>query len=306
MRIIKKGISEPNSVMTKESNKITPILSIGILTAVLTAYSYATAYVFEKNFCLQFQIPLSFIEIGVNELIRTIEVVVPLIGLIFFSMIISIWIQTSKNPVIRIVGRSIFPLFIFIMWYLIMGGSLIVFIIIFLVVWFIYIGSDLIFPLLKGWKIKGYKKRLKALEESDSEPKNILDKISDLISDQIGPITFWILFILVFALFFFVGPMGKQAAQKQKSFMIIKSKPELVVLRKYSQNYICAPFDRKRKEIEKKFYIKSDLQISEDKFEIVTEDIGPLKVLKEKAISLQELKKILNIINSVIPPLGYF
>jgi len=99
--------------------------------------------------------------------------------------------------------------------------------------------------------------------------------------------------------------MGRTYARNQKSFMIIKSSPELVILRRYSSSYICAPFDREKKEFKKKFYLKTGDQISEEGFEIVIEDVGPLKLPKEKNISPQELKRILNIISAAMPLLGW-
>jgi hypothetical protein len=79
-----------------------------------------------------------------------------------------------------------------------------------------------------------------------------------------------------------VDSLGESHAKNQKSFIIIKSEPELVILRKYAKNFICATFNRENKEINKNFYIKSIDQIAEEGFQIVEENIGPLQAAKTK------------------------
>jgi len=293
--------------LPKESKKSVPIfIHLGILTAFIPAYSYLTAYFFERGFCGQFQIPLSFIEIGINEVLKVIVLIIPLILFLCFGIALTIYVRALKNPVFKILSRSIFPLFLCFLWFAFSGQSLIKVIIGFLIFWFIFIGSDFIFPLFSKRKFRGYYKRtLQSNLESDKKAKDLFDKISDLFIEQFGILTYTIIFFLSFILIFFVGDMGRTYARNKKSFMIIKSSPELVILRRYSSSYICAPFDREKKEFKKKFYLKTGDKISEEGFEIVTEEIGPLKTSRIKAISPQDLYKILNTISTAMPTLGY-
>ena len=109
----------------------------------------------------------------------------------------------------------------------------------FLIFWFIFIGSDFIFPLFSKRKFKGYYKRtLESYLQSDQTAKNPLDIIEDLFMEQFGILTYAIIIFLTFILIFFVGDMGRSYAKNKKSFMIIKSSPELVILRRYSDSYI--------------------------------------------------------------------
>lgn len=279
--------------MPKASKKISPkIISISILIAFIPIYGYFAAYVHEIGFCRQFQIPLEFVEISLNEVLKVMSIAIPIVLLLFIGWIFSLFTQMFTNPVLRILGRSIFPLFAFVLLIVPFGGNLLEAIIVFLIAWFIMIGSDFVFPLFSRQKFKGYyKKKLEQYEEFDKKIKNPLDAIVDLVMDQIGVLTFMIIFLFLFALAFFVHPMGESIAKKQKSFMIIKSEPELVILRKYSKNFICAPFDRNKKEIKKSFYIKNVDQIAEEGFEVVMGDIGPLQVTKTKT-NKKDKKKI--------------
>ncbi len=279
-----------NQILPEDSKKsIQKYIHVGILTAFIPAFSYLTAYFFERGFCGQLQIPLSFIEIGINEVLKVIVLIIPLILFLFFGIALTIYAQALKNPVFKILSRSIFLLFLFFLMFAFSGQSLVKVIIGFLIVWFIFIGSDFIFPLFSKRKFRGYYKRtLDSYLESDKKAKDPFDKISDLFIEQFGILTYAIIFFLSFVLIFFVGDMGRSYARNKRSFMIIKSSPELVILRRYSSSYICAPFDREKKEFKKKFYLKTGDKISEEGFEIVIEDIGPLKLPKEKNISPQE------------------
>ena len=276
--------------MPEDSKRsIQKYIHVGILTAFIPAFSYLTAYFFERGFCGQLQIPLSFIEIGINEVLKVIVLIIPLILFLFFGIVLTIYVRILKNPVFKILSRSIFPLFLFFLMFAFSGLSLVKVIIGFLIFWFIFIGSDFIFPLFSKRKFRGYYKRtLESYLESDKKPKDLFDKISDSFIEQFGILTYTIIFFLSFILIFFVGDMGRTYARNKRSFMIIKSSPELVILRRYSSSYICAPFDREKKEFKKKFYLKTGDKISEEGFEIVIEDIGPLKLPKEKNISPQE------------------
>ncbi len=279
-----------NQILPEDSKRsIQKYIHVGILTAFIPAFSYLTAYFFERGFCGQLQIPLSFIEIGINEVLKVIVLIIPLILFLFFGIVLTIYVRILKNPVFKILSRSIFPLFLFFLMFAFSGLSLVKVIIGFLIFWFIFIGSDFIFPLFSKRKFRGYYKRtLESYLESDKKPKDLFDKISDSFIEQFGILTYTIIFFLSFILIFFVGDMGRTYARNKRSFMIIKSSPELVILRRYSSSYICAPFDREKKEFKKKFYLKTGDKISEEGFEIVIEDIGPLKLPKEKNISPQE------------------
>jgi len=260
----------------------TKVISLTILIAFSSIYGYFVAYVYEINFCKHFQIPLDFIEIGFTEVLKIMAEVVPIILLGFIAWILVLFTQMFKNPVLRLLGKSLFPLYFLILGIAILKWPIFKSLIIFLVAWFVMSGSDLVFPLFSRGKTKGwYKKRLEISEKYEASVKNPLDAIVDLMMDQIGVLTFMIISISLFALVLFVQPMGELTAKKQRSFMIIKSNPELVVLRKYSQNFICVPFDRENKEIKKNFYLKSIDQIGEEGFEIVIDDIGPLEVAKK-------------------------
>ena len=184
--------------MPKESKKSVPkFIHVGILTAFIPAFSYLTAYCFERGVCGQLQIPLSFIEIGINEVLKVIVLIIPLILFLFFGIVLTIYVGILKNPVFAILSRSIFPFFWCVLLFAVSDWPLIKFIIIFLILWFILVGFDLIYPLFSKRKFRGYYKRtLESYLESDKKAKDPFDIISDLFIEQFGILTYTIILIL--------------------------------------------------------------------------------------------------------------
>jgi hypothetical protein len=74
---------------------------------------------------------------------------------------------------------------------------------------------------------------------------------------------------------------GSVKAKSQKTFLILASKPELVVLRIYGNDYICYEFDRVSKKIKNSLYIKTQSAIADEGVPIREEEIGPLSPTKQ-------------------------
>lgn len=295
--------------MDEESKGIKPKLISGvILSGFLTFYAYYFTYLYESGYSSYFQVPSSFIEVGLSEVLKVIFILFPIVMFIFLGIDVAISASISENPIWRELVRYIIPFFIFVLtpqifdlpMYLKVSG---------IIAFILLIIGELIFPLISMSKrVKGLKRKLEILQSVNESRKKKFDFFRggfiDLFMEQIGIITFIIICFLLVSLQF-TEKIGIHRAKRQEEFMVIKSVPELVVLHKYSDHFICAPFDKEKKKIEKRFYIKTIDLIAEKGFEIVTEDIGPLKVSSEKAISPQDLQKILNMISTALPPLSY-
>ena len=186
----------------------------------------------------------------------------------------------SKSPIAKAFGRILVPLLsisAYVYIYKIRGISLLYSLII--VLFFLY--AEFIHPLITGRKIKGYKKKLEHQDRIDGTDKSIISKLLRGNSNGDRVLGYAAIFILLIS-FFFIDIMGGAEARYKTSFLIIKSNPELVILCKYSQKFICAEFDKGKKQVKNIFYIKSIDQIANEKLKIVSEEIGPLKPSKKK------------------------
>ena len=273
--------------MPKANKKATPkIIHVGMLSAFMPVYGYYSSYCYEKGFCKQFGIPHSFIEISLSDVLKTIGILIPIILLFYAGAEILFQARASKNPIIRGLGRIFWIIFAFIVILMFVGWDKIIFYA-FLTVLGIEVFIEFIKPLFAGFK--GYKKKLESQQVENEKDVLLFDAILTEVIERIGGITSLIMFFLIFSLLL-VGPVGEKHARNQKSFLVIESAPELIILRKYDQNFICSPFDRKKKEIKQTFYIKSVDQIGQQGLQVVVEDIGPLKVSKKEINN--EVKKI--------------
>jgi hypothetical protein len=125
-------------------------------------------------------------------------------------------------------------------------------------------------PLITHRKKGGY------LERYQAEDEVRLTRNPGLFQ-QIASRTGNTLFLVVGLLIVGIGLVtlaGRGKALKQTHFPVTNTVPEMVVLRIYGDNMICAPFDRKTREVKKTFSV---LKIAEDsKLIINIENIGPL------------------------------
>jgi hypothetical protein len=91
---------------------------------------------------------------------------------------------------------------------------------------------------------------LEAQEKIDSQVMDIFG----LIRIKFGNETLVIITVFLLGLYIALSA-GKAEATKQEEFLVTNTKPELVVLRIYGDNLICAPFDRKTGEVEESFSV---------------------------------------------------
>ena len=258
--------------MSKEEIKKRPkFFSEAILAVLIPIFGYLLAFTYEAGFCAYFNIPVDFIEISLISVLKITGTLITITFLIwmFYEFLDSI--KFFNNPIGRALDRILIPIILIpigiyvfdLPWY-------------YILIMYPFIFVLFVLPLFARG-IKGYKRKVEYTLNQDLKDEWLIDKLAK----KIGPYT------VIFLMFFIVGlgifsVAGGFLAKKQRIFMVIKSNPELVMLRKYSKNFICASFDRKKKEIKKNFYLKNVDQIAEQGLQIVVEDIGPLKVSKSK------------------------
>ena len=84
----------------------------------------------------------------------------------------------------------------------------------------------------------------------------------------------FLVFCIIGLAFFF---LGHERGRNQIEFLVPTDTTDVVVLRHYGDNLICAPFDRNTKLVERKFIIRND---ANDNIEMAWEIIGPLRMKK--------------------------
>jgi len=256
--------------------KIKKRLSEALLATLLPIYGYFLTYRYEQGYCSNFDIPDTLIKIDLFDMIKVIGKLIPLILFLYFFFEISYSPKPSKNPLVRSINRLFLPiLFIFVS--LITLNFSLQALIIFLIIILFFIFAEFILPLISARKVKGYKKKLEYQEDIEKKQEWLVTKFLKQLSFP----AYLILFLSFFSLLF-IDSVGSIKAKNQKSFLIIKSKPELVILRKYSDILICTTFNRKNKEVHNNFYLKSISQIANEGLQIIKEEIGPLKVHKNE------------------------
>lgn len=86
--------------------------------------------------------------------------------------------------------------------------------------------------------------------------------------------------------------IGNGEAFRQTSFLTIKSRPDVVVLRTYGDRLICAPFDKNNKEVKRELLILNISMFNEINF--LMEEIGPLVLgKKEKKEKIKNVEQTL-------------
>lgn len=274
--------------MVQEEKRNIPKYMLEAMIAVLIpVYGYFLAYTHEMGFCFNYKIPISLIEIDLNLVLLTIT------SLLIFVYIMNIIFQIIG--LIRfngsILARRIFTFIvinIFFIFFLFSFDFHLVLTICIIVLDLFYIVIEFILPIFLAKGEKGYKNKLEYQRKHDWK-----DNLGFFFFIKRLSFPTFMTVLIVTLLLFGAPTMGALRAKVKKSYMIIHSKPKLVVLQKYSKKYICAPFDRKKKEIKNEFYIKSLDQIEDEKFKLTKDDIGPLKIAKkEKAPKKNEKKEL--------------
>lgn len=130
-------------------------------------------------------------------------------------------------------------------------------------------------PLWLYPKKKTYSEKLEAVEKQRKsyQPKFYFDYNN--YKDRII-----ILWILLFFLYAFAGDLGTSEAIRKKNFLVLSDEKNSVVLRIYDDKYVCAPFHRETKQVDRSFIILESSGQNELRFNL--EKVGPLKLVDIK------------------------
>lgn len=251
------------------SDKTKKYISEGLWIAFLPAAGYWFAFIFFRSFYAHYNIPSSFIQIGISEILISISVAV----FFLFVLNIAVWIlghithswpRALKSSLIRILPVSILALFIA------LSGekSLSDRILIILLLCVFPMAMQLLLPLRYARGVKGYINKLEAVNKADDADNTPLEAVVERLPFHISlPV---VLFILL-TWFFWVS--GDICAMYKKTYVISEPPEEMVILCSNNKHHIMAPVDMDTKSI-KYPYVLRDRDLDSLKFSV--RKIGPL------------------------------
>jgi len=259
--------------MSEESTKRQSIfIAEPILLFLVTVFGYLFLYLHEVGYCDKFEIPELLIEVNILKLVSLAFYFIIALNLLFFA------VRYIKKKITAIrIAFTIFILAIVILF----GFAFDLWrwpkiLLLFLFLLSVFLPDFLDFMIRGEGQVFFLSKKRGESELEKQKEERLLDIIRGKPSERILLITG-----LLFSLSILGLPLGSLYARTQRSFMLIKSSPELVVLREYSNNLICSEFDRQKKEISGKYLILKIDKISEAEILIENENIGPLKLSKK-------------------------
>lgn len=244
-------------------------LTEGIIIATIPAIGYWIAFLFEYGYCNYFNIPLTFMEISIQNIMIAIIGLLGLLAIIlnfaiYFHMLFHWLPRTIKFSLLRIFTMTAFTYGFFLFNKHLFSQVVLITSIMFIFLLFL----EFVLPLISQNKTKGYLEKMKAQHKLDFETNTLINVTAEKIGYNKSALIF-----LVFYLSFLAYFAGSYNAKYQNEFLILKDEKELVVLKTYSKFFLAAKFDRKTKTIFTEYkLILVDTQLGIFKFE----RIGPL------------------------------
>lgn len=227
-------------------------LSEAILLAIVTAVAYLGAFCYEFDYANFFGIPTHFIEISI------LKIIISLCLVAYFALLVLgtssfLWMFLPKKyDKISSVGL---PVVLFFVLLLIMNID----------IWIkVILGAT-------GFLMGGYM----TATHQEKKGKRLFDRILEkTLGEKLASyVKKGTLYLIVFITISF--SVGKATAAWQKKFMVSEDLTQTVVLRKYGEILICAPFDSETREIKGQFIIRRMTEISDLRFTV--QSVGPLK-----------------------------
>ncbi|HET8761742.1 MAG TPA: hypothetical protein VFN94_11770 [Nitrospiria bacterium] len=245
-------------------------LTEGLLIAGVPAAGYWFAFLYELGYCKYFDIPASFIEVSVSNIL------VAIVGLLGVLVLVNVyadlifmvfqWLPSAiKSAVLRITIPVVF----------LTGYALVIripFRQVFLVLGLILVPIlflEFILPLIVQRGTRGYLAKLDAQNKSERERITVMD----VVASKLGRDNFLHL-ALIFSISFLAYFAGGYNAKVQREFIVLPGSNELVVLKTYNASFLAAKFDRPSKSVWAEYtLVPADTQVGRFSFERV----GPLQ-----------------------------
>ena len=257
------------------SEGIIAAASEGFIVAAISATAYIFAFVYEAGFAKVFHMPLALIAISLtNVLIAAGSLLIVGHLLLSAANLVFVVFDRFKGPISSKV-KLLTPLILYSLAVLLVTAGTPM-----LSIWMVMVlfgGCVLgifflfIFHMLTQRDKSSYQDKLVAQDELDAHTRDLWS----LFAKRFGVGPYNLLLSLVIALLV-IYMAGQSAAMRQSSYLVTSTFPEMIVLRIYGDNIICAPFDREAREVEPSFIV---LRIGEDpELMLYSESVGPLSL----------------------------
>ena len=265
-----------NNRTTSAEKKFSLTLSEGILLAIGSSAAYLLTFQYEKGFASYFGIPPQFVSVGLLNVLYGAVLLLAFIYVVFSFGNLSVAFIPTKYSVEPVFVRRILELWITLLpdfavaylhnnllWWLlfVVGALLLVF-------------AGFVLPLFRNKTESSYIKKLEAEERKKQKTAGTPNLLS-LTVPKFGPKLSLILWYSLMSIFL-AAAAGESAAESQKEFLVTTIAPtnEVVLLRRYGDELIFAPFDRKTFQVQKTFLV---VKVQDLKTLLILESIGPLK-----------------------------
>jgi hypothetical protein len=241
-------------------------LSDGLVIAFSPILASLFAFVYESGYASYFNIPQSFISISLTSVFVVAGALLAIFMMLFglTSLVLSCF-----PPVLTPIHRRILcvlPVLLLCIGFVVLFDRW--------QDWIVYAAPCIVMvaylflvPLLGRRSVPTYSAKLAAQLQSESR----VSFYDTLFHDKRAGL---IVGLIIFGLLL-TNAAGKAAAMKQRQFLVIAGKPEIVVLRVYGDNLICAPLLRDSKQIVSEFSI---LKEQDPTLRLRLENVGPLRL----------------------------
>lgn len=239
------------------SELITLIITSGILISIITFVAYICCYAYEAGFTMNFKIPIEFIIIDPSTIIKD-----------FYLLYIELMTSSSLLLAFYILHRlnriNTKQFYYLILLAATTGYALLS----------AFVNSNIIIfiPILIMWIVLSLGIILSPSKEG--ELFHFID-----IKSRLGQIVVILFVLFTITQFFYTA--GKAEAKTRIIYGTFKYNTDMVVLRTYGNNLICAPINKASKSISPQFMIIKTDDLSKDKIFITYEYIGPLSIPKK-------------------------
>jgi hypothetical protein len=268
-----------------EENEIKSWLSSGIVVAYVSAIGYSVTFLYEYGYTQYFQIPTNLIQLTLTQVFLAISGM-GLVAYVYFTQlkIIASVESLFQHDILRLMIAYQVPILLFLLFVGFLYGETKGWILLG-VLFLFFLFDDFLYPLIiQRWK-GTYREKIVAQLRTEMERPRITKML-------LGPAlnskkASFLLYTAVFILLSFLA--GHYEARSQIYFYVLSESPNVVLLRIYGENVVCASFDRKEKEISGSLTIQSLSDRGELKLR--REKIGPLKVKQEKPVSKNQSRE---------------
>jgi len=243
----------------------------GLIVAGIPAIGYWFAFLYELGYCKYFNIPSSFIEIDMLNVLIAIVGTVTLLGTVnFLVQPFFLIFVAAPWSIKKAIKTTLLPIV------LMTGGALALKMPFFYSVFFIcalalpIAFAEFILPLFTHRDIQGYAAKLEAATLSEFEQNHTtMDALANKLGFESYSLLFY-LFIFSYVVFF----SGSIDGRVRSDFIVLKGKPEMAVIKTYNSSFLAAKFDRTTKLISADFKI---IPIDKRLGAFTYERIGPLQ-----------------------------